>query len=189
MRKSTWKIIGICVLCFIIMLPIGLWVARETDDFRDPFAVFEKDLNPDNLLIPSGENANYKEIEARPENGLAIDVKDNGSIKISGKTVTDATSDYTITLAEITLPVGSYTLSSGYDQSGPKNVRMVASYNNNGTPCDVAADYGTAKGTFTLTAETVVTITIVVPAADYTANPVTLYPVLVAGNTVGDFYA
>ncbi len=189
MRKSTWKMIGICILCFIIMLPIGLWVARETDDFRDPLSIFERDLNPDNLLIPSGEKANYEEITARPDNGLAIDVKKNGSIKISGKDVTNATSDYTITLAEITLPVGSYTLSSGYNLSGPRNVRMIASYNNNGTVAEIPADYGTAKGTFTLTAETVVTITIVIPAADYTANPVTLYPVLVAGTTVGDFYA
>ena len=189
MRKSTWKTIGICILCCIIMMPIGMWVSRETDNLNDPLAIFQRDLNPDNLLVPVGDNANYKEIEARPDNGLNIDIKDNGSVKISGKNVEDADAVYTVVLSEVTLPVGSYTLSSGYDQSGPKNVHMTATYNASGATKTVYADFGSEAGTFTLTAETVVTISIVIPAADYTANPVTLYPVLVAGNTAGDFYA
>ena len=189
MRKSTWKTIGICIVCFAILLPIGLWVSRETDDFKNPLGIFNRELNPQNILAATDDGVTYKDIEARPDNGLLIDVKDNGSIKISGKTIDGVTSDYKVELKEVELPVGSYTLSSGYASSGPVNVRMVAEYNDNGVAKTVTADFGTAKGTFTLTSNTVVTISIIIPAADYTANPVTLYPVLVAGNTAGDFYA
>ena len=190
MRKSTWKVILICVIVLVISMPVIGFVMRETDNWNDPHALVERKLNPDNLLIPGEtEESNYTLVKVqKPENGLIISPRENGSVEIAGNSKADTADSYTVTLAEVTLKAGTYTLSSGYDYAGPKAVHLSAIYNDNGTVTTVNADFGEALGTFTLSAETVVTVQIVIPAADYTASPVVLYPVLVAGEEIGSFY-
>ena len=190
MRKSTWKVILICVIILVISMPVFGFVMRETDHWNDPHALIERKLNPDNLLIPGEtEESNYTFAKVqKPENGLIISPRENGSVQIAGNSRSDEAESYTVTLAEVTLKPGTYTLSSGYDYAGPRAVHLTATYNVAGSAVTVNADYGDDLGTFTISAETVVTVQIVIPAADYTASPVVLYPVLVAGKEIGSFY-
>ena len=190
MRKSTWKTIGIVVLCLIMAMPVIGFVMNKTDNWNNPSALLERDLNSNNLLIPGEtEDSNYTLTKVqKPENGLIISPCENGSVEIAGNSKTAADDFYTLSLATVSLKPGTYTLSSGYDYAGPKAVHLSATYNVDGSAVTVNADYGDAMGTFTLTAETVVTVQIFIPAADYTASPVVLYPVLVAGEEIGSFY-
>ena len=168
--KKILKVVGI-VLLMAMLLCVGVFAFRG--GFND---ILGKDRNEKNLIqLDSGyiktQNTNR---------GVEIDVNDNGVIKLSGK----ATSDYSVNVASVKLPAGTYTI-SGLDEPDVNRLWMYVKYSGG------EAIAGTEDATFTLNAEETVTV-ILSWAEDYNFNIFTenkICPVIVEGNTPGDFYA
>ena len=184
-------IFGLALILIAVTLT-GI-VSVRTDGFNDPGALVTRQLNEDNLL-KIGDEGNYtydagKTI--RESNGLNVTFNDNGSVTVNGDTSTEfAATDYTI--ATVTLPAGTYTLTSGKNgvstTSTTRGIWLsVNNADNNTVLCN--GDFGGAEtnGTFTLEAETTVDIVLNVYSGEY--NSVTVYPVLVKGEEAGGFYA
>lgn len=170
------------LLCMLLTVALTGIVSLRTNNFNDPQDLFTRDLNPNNLLQP-GEDGNYTLVDAKhTAEGLHITPASNGSIKIEGTNET-LTGEYNeVPVAQLTLQPGTYTLSSGYKSASTATAYLVAEYN--GTT--VEGDFDDALGSFTLDAETEVTISLrICPASNWN---VTMYPVLVKGDTAGSFY-
>lgn len=137
------------------------------------------DLNPDNLIDAKAEgyiddmNTGY---------GVKIKVDDEGVIKLSGK----ASDSYSVNIASVELEAGTYTISGLSNTDSINDCALLVSYGNGG-----AAFAGTDSATFTLTETQTVTVKLQW-AEDYWfsfLNNGTVKPVLVKGDTAGDFYA
>lgn len=140
--------------------------------------------NPDNL-ITVGDSTNIVLKDANMTNGLQVNLnEDNGSVTLKGD-LSKAAGVTTLDYANVKLDAGTYCLTSGYTSTGTGTVYMVVM---NGSETLAYADMADSgdPGTFTLDANTTVSIKIVVAAHNCNA---TLKPVLVEGKTKGDFYA
>ena len=104
---------------------------------------FKKEVNPDNLIVVG--DAYIKDLDTN--RGVKIDVKDDGTIKLRGK----ATSDYNVTVTSLTLKAGTYKF-SGLKNPDLNEFYMYVSYGAG------QAISGTDSATFTLDAETVVSV-------------------------------
>ena len=138
---------------------------------------FEKELNPNNLIV-----VNDAYIKTQNTNrGVAIDVKEDGTIKLSGK----ATSDHNVTVTTMTLEPGVYTL-SGLKNPDINKFYMYLTY---GAGQAIA---GTDSATFEIETTTDVSVVLAwVNEYEFTNFFVDtkVQPVLVKGESAGNFYA
>ena len=190
-RKHTWLALILVVLASVA---VSGFVAVRTDNYTDLGALVTPSLNEDNIL-QIGENGNYTveagKILARENNGLVVSVTDLGALKVNGD-IESETGIFTYEFATVTLPAGTYTLTSGKggmrETATVKNVWI--SVRNAVTEEGLCnGDFGGAEmdGTFTLDAETQVEIVINIYPNEY--DGYTVYPVLVKGSEAGGFYA
>ncbi len=175
----------VIILCIALVIPLVGLVSRQTNGFENPEDLFTLERNEANLLIP-GEDGNYKLLKnTKTDTGLAIGVKSNGALTVTGSNPM-ATTDV-ITVAKLTLKAGTYTLSSGCNTTSTATVYMNVMANSGEL---VKADFDqpdAGPGTFTLATDTEVEINLNVCAGSN--HNYTLYPVLVADDEPGAFYA
>lgn len=161
-RSSTFwgKVIAlvlvICTLFTTFVTAVGFF--SEGFSNADPTTWFEKDNNPDNLI----QKANYIDsLIDESEKGLKMDWKDDGSVVLSGKhddTSNDASDYYTYAFVNVTLPEGTYVLSTGN-----KNCRedLFGLHYKYGSGENFVQDYvGEDDVEIVLTEETTITISI-----------------------------
>lgn len=171
----------VIILCIALVIPLVGLVSRQTNGFENPEDLFTLERNEANLLIP-GEDGNYTLLKDKnTESGLVVDLKSNGAIQITGSNPMATTDE--ISVAELTLKKGTYTLSTGAKTS-ISTVYVTAMANGSEL---VKADFGDEPGTFTIEADTTVEIVINVCAGEN--HNITLFPVLVADDEPGAFYA
>lgn len=190
-RKHTWLGLILVVLASVVVTG---FVSVRTDNYSDMGALVTGSLNEDNIL-QVGDDGNYAvdggKILARMSNGLIVTVAKNGALKVNGDISTETTAQKVV-FATLTLPVGTYALTSG--QNGISETASVKSIwlsvENAETGAAICnGDFGgsTMDGVFTLTAATRVKVVINIYPGDYNGN--TVYPVLVKGSEAGGFYA
>lgn len=170
-KKPTW--LGVVVLILAALTVFGVLMTL-TDNFTT--AEISRPLNEDNYYTASCMTLE----DTNDGSGIIIDVKDNGSIKVKGKTSEDV--DYTI--GTVVLNKGTYTLNA-VSGAALNSVYVTASYGS-GTVSVVNADF--TGNTFTIGQDnTTVTLKLHV-AADTEVNK-TVYPVIVSGEESGDYFA
>lgn len=133
----------------------------------------KKEVNPDNLIKVEDYAIKDKDDLGR---GIDATVKEDGTIKLTGR----ATSDNEFLVTSIVLEPGKYTISgcnSNKDASGLKAVFGSSEYY-----------AGTAEDTFEIESTTTVNIYAYVKEDTVCINK-TIRPVLVEGDTPGEFYA
>lgn len=177
--KRGWRMVGICALCTCLAILGASLVGFISGGFseKNPTNWFDKDRNPDNLL-----KVNDTYVKTHNTNrGIDVKVDKNGVIKMSGK----ATSASSFTVQTVTLSAGTYTI-SGLANPNIDEFSMYAIYSESGD----RAYADTESATFTISEETSVQV-VISWAKDYKislANQ-TIKPVLVKGETAGEFYA
>lgn len=184
-RKSFWRRLGTVLLCVALSVGALTAIARWTGGSYDIVSQIRGDRNPANLLTVENytvaKNKSGK-MEGTTKYGVTFKVKDDGRITLSGKNNYTAETGVTVQkvpFASVTLKAGTYTI-SGYEkaQANTLGIYVMAGAN----------EYSEAgQTTFTISQETTVVI------GFYVGNDVnmlgkTLYPVLVAGETAGEFY-
>ena len=169
-RKKFWKGLGIGV-AIVAVLALICGVAAVGISSR-------LERNPDNLIK---FDENYIR-DTKTNYGLEVKVDDNGVIKLKGET----TSNEELIIQTVTLPAGQYTI-SGIAKPNLAKMVLRATW---GAGEEAFADLGSA--TFTLEEETDVTVSIVIHGSE-DENTIewanrTIKPVIVKGDTAGDFY-
>ena len=178
-RNPLWTIL----LCVAIVLPLFGFISVQTNSFNNPEDLFTRELNPDNLL-KTGEDGNVTLTTHTTESGMAVTVSDNGAVKVKGGNSSYSGSSEKLQYAEIKLPAGTYTISSGLDHPSTATEYVTVTYGDKSATADLGQEN---PGTFTLTEETTVVVWLhLCPAEDHN---VTFYPVLVADDEAGSFYA
>ena len=144
-------------------------------ELKAPSEWFSGERNPNNLI-----KIDDSYIKTQDTNrGVEIKVADDGTIRLYG----EASEDYAVKVATVSLEAGTYTL-SGMDDVDVTKFYMYLVANGE----TVIA--GTSDATFTLTGATTVDITLSW-AKDYDFGTIfgtKVMPVLVKGETVGEFY-
>ena len=170
--KNTLGTIGICILVCAAVLGI---VGVVSDGFND----FElREVNEDNLINVD----NYvSTLDGYKENGLKVEVNDDGVIAITGENKTN--NDVEIEVCSVTLKADEYTLSCEAKGIDDKTYYLKAVDSTN----DKSVIVDSSKGeTFKIEAEATYTIYIVV--CDGEEIDTTFKPVLVDDDEAGKFY-
>ncbi|MBE6576533.1 MAG: hypothetical protein E7653_00155 [Ruminococcaceae bacterium] len=161
----------------LIILGAIILVAATILSVCSIFNLFPRERNEANLIDITAEDYIKTHNTAR---GVKVKVDDNGLIKLSGK----ATSANSVTVATVALKAGTYTL-SGVSEPNIDEFGMRIMYGNGNI-----AMAGTDSATFTLAADETVSI-ILYWCEDYNFafnSNSTVKPVLVEGETAGEFY-
>lgn len=184
-RKSFWRRVGTVLLCVALSVGALTAIARWTGGSYDVVSSIRGERNPANLLtVEDYTVAKNKDgdREGSTKYGVTYTVKEDGRITLSGKNNYTAEPNATvqkIPFASVTLKAGTYTI-SGYEKAQANTLGVYAMVG--------SGEYSEAgETTFTISQETTVVI------GFYVGNGVnmlgkTLYPVLVAGETAGEFY-
>ena len=139
-----------------------------------------RERNPDNLIKV---DENYLKDVTSNGYGLSIDVDEDGTIHLKGET--SKNEEYIV--QTVTLPAGTYTI-SGLKESNLDKVALKAVWGEGNS-----AISGTDNATFTLDAEYAVQVVITIQGAEDGENVIDwtnklIRPVIVEGETAGDFY-
>ena len=169
------KTIGIIVLVVLLCTCILGVIGKVTKGFTD----FE-------LRVPNEKNLiqvdNYSTtLEDKREDGLSIEVNDDGVIAITGENETE--SDIEITICDLTLKADEYTLSANAKGVDDKTYYLKAVDTTNDVTVIVDSD---DSETFKVEAEGTYSIIIVVCAGEEINT--TFKPVLNEGDEPVDFY-
>ena len=143
--------------------------------------IFEKDINPDNLLTVEEYNDNLLE---ESDKGLKVNWKDDGSLVLSGKHSDDNIANsalYSFEFATLTLDAGDYTLTTGNDDADKEEFGIKVTYG------DTTHYVGADKQVIHLDEETAVTFSVFVKNNRFMAWE-KIMPILVEGTDAGDFY-
>lgn len=168
------------VITIIVCLVVGVFLTSMVGFMTNSF-----DTNKDNWGIAQLNEDNFINVDdyvIKDQNsgdGYSIDVSDKGEIKVTGKNESGAA--VTLEIQQITLPAGTYTFTSGVNGTSKNSYHL---YLDNGEETTYYADFGT--NTFTISAEDTFKIYLSI-AKDAEVNK-TFKPVLVKGETAGDFY-
>ena len=195
-RRMSVKNLAVILVCAIfagsaLLAAVGFMSKGFTN--TDVGSWFEKELNPDNLI--KKENYNSK-LDDELENGLKIKWKDNGEIVLSGKVddtkITGEQSPAPYPFTSVTVEPGEvYTISSGNKSCDEKTFGLFVEWkDSDGVTQSVKVADDAVKLDFS-DYEEEVTLTISI----YYQNDVTYFglqsylrPVLVEGDTAGEFY-
>ena len=195
-KKNSFINIAIIVVCAVLagsalLASVGFLSKGFTN--TDVTSWFEKELNPDNLI----KEADYvSNLDDELDNGLKINWKDDGEIVLYGKiddeTKTGDQIPDPVTFVSVTVDPGKvYTLSSGNKSCDESTFGLLVEWNDaDGNKQSAKAADDALKLDFTENTEAV-TLTI----SFYYEND-TIYfglnsylrPVLVEGETAGEFY-
>ena len=168
------------VITIIVCLVVGVFLTSMIGFMTNSF-----DTNKDNWGISQLNEDNYIYVDdyvIKDQNsgdGYSIDVSDKGEIMVTGKNESGAAVTHEI--QQITLPAGTYTFTSGANGTSKNSYHL---YLDNGEGTTYYADFGT--NTFTISAEDTFKVYLSI-AKDAEVNK-TFKPVLVKGETAGDFY-
>ena len=174
-KGNIGKTIGIIVLIVVLCTGILGIIGACTKGFTD----FEVRVpNEDNLI----QADDYKStLEDKREDGLKLEVNDDGVIAITGENKTEA--DVEITICDVVLKADEYTLSANAKGVDDKTYYLKAVDSTN----DVSIVVDTDKSeTFEVTTEGTYSIIIVVCAGEEINT--TFKPVLNEGDEPVDFY-
>ena len=169
-KVTPLLIIGVILITVALCAFLGKISGGFTKDTKD-WVLQER--NSDNLLSGTFDDYNAG-------NGVVVSRKNDGSLLLKGEYPGEG--ELVIPVETKTLAAGTYTL-SGAPNGGNYTYYLRAKFG--GTT--VIADFGSDKGTFTLTESTSVDIELVV-LPDQSFSNVRIYPVLVTGTTAGEFY-
>lgn len=179
-------LVAVVAIILVTVFACGA-IASFTDNDLD---FFSRPLNEDNLLFEQ-----YKALDEEKDSSGITYKNRNGVITISGEIPdTEGAEDSTLTFATMTLKAGTYTYTC-FDKASVNKYFSYIKYGTNIVYGDFANTSATMSGmtvagsrTFTLTEDTEVEFIICVKAGTKCTN-VKAYPVLVQGETAGDFYA
>lgn len=173
--KTNTKLIIIAVSVFLGAVLVITFIGRITDGFQkdlDDVTILER--SEDNLLL--GKFDDYNEGD-----GISINSNKLGALTVNGEY--KGTEEFLVVeLEKLNLASGTYTL-SGAPKGGNYTYHLRAVYGDD----TVVGDFGSAKGTFTLSSSQEVTIELVI-YPDEQFNRLSIKPVLVVGDKAGDFY-
>ena len=174
-RLTWWGLIAI-MLCIVLAVSLlGKITGGFTKDWED-VTIMER--NPDNLL--SGKYG-WTDDKYNSGDGITLNARKDGTVILNGE-YKGSSEKVEITLEKRTLSAGTYTL-SGAPYGGNYTYHLAVIYGS----VTVIGDFGEAKGTFTLTESTEVTLKLVC-FPDEKFSGVTIRPVLVEASEAGDFY-
>lgn len=172
--KRKGKILGLFVagvlLCTTLLSVIGF--ASNGWEESSPLEWFKSERNKENLILYDDENPYLIKDEFENDKGLKIRVTDNGTIKVNGK----STADQTITIKEVTLEPGEYTI-SGYKSDDKASLIVTGSFGEKKA--------GVTNDTFILENTETVTVSIFVAEDSYSLNR-TFRPCIVVGKDAGN---
>ena len=174
MKKFFKKPAGIITIAVLIAVGVSAIFGALTNGFQE-FDI--RKPNPDNIINVEQYN---DALDAEREDGLTVEVDEDGAIKVSGKNKTE--SDVVIAVQEVTLEVGKYTISSGAKGTGDETYFLSIVNGEEEVIADTEED-----STIAITAnDTTCTINITICAGE--SVDVTFYPVLVEGTNAANFY-
>ena len=170
--RLTWgKLLLIALAIVLLVSFIGSITGGWTKKWED-VTILQR--NEDNLL--SGDFEDYN-----AGDGITVTARKDGTLYLNGE-YKGSQQSITIPIEEVSLSAGTYTI-SGAPNGGNYTYHLKVTYDST----SVIADFGSSKGTFTLTKDTAVTVQLVV-FGDCEFNNVKIQPVLVDGSEAGDFY-
>ena len=173
MSRTTKRNLIVIVVAVLLSVFVATLIGTMTNGFEDTFNPEEwnkKDVNTDNLISKDS----YLIRTQSYEQGLEVEVKDNGLIKVTGENKDAETMQ--IDICKVTLPAGTYTFSSGVNGTSASKYYLKAG--------DYYADFN--NNTFTLTQETELTVSIFVLKGEEVNC--TFAPVIVPGEEEGSFF-
>ena len=174
MKKFFKRPAGIILVAVLIAVGVSAIFGFITKGFQE-FDIREP--NPDNIINVEQYN---EALDAEREDGLTVEVDEDGAITVSGKNKTEA--DVKIAIQDVTLEVGKYTISSGAKNTDDETYFLSIVNGEEEIIADTEDD-----STIAITAnDTTCTIYITVCAGE--SVDTTFYPVLVEGSKTGDFY-
>ena len=171
MKKAI--IIIVCVVVGVFLTSMIGFMTSGFDKDTDNWGVTQ--LNEDNYF----KVEDYVIKDQNSGDGYQIDVSDKGEIKVTGTNESEAA--VTVEIQTITLPAGTYTFTSGVNGTSKNGYYL---YLDNADGSIIYADFG--DNTFTLSAEDTFKVYLSI-AKDAEVNK-TFKPVLIKGETAGDFY-
>ena len=174
MKKSTKKTVGIVAVAVLLGVALSAIFGAITNGFQD-FDI--REVNPDNIINVESYVDN---LDAEREDGLKIEVSEDGAITVSGKNKTEQ--DVKIEIQDVTLEVGKYTISSGAKNTDEKTYFLSIV---NGED-EVIADTEDESTIAILANNSECTIYITICAGE--SVDTTFYPVLVEGTKTASFY-
>ena len=174
-RLTWWKILLIGLAIVLVVSFIGKITGGWTKDWKD-VTILER--NPENELTG---RYGWKDDVYNVGDGYKLTAKKDGTVVINGE-YTGTNGNAEIVLEKVTLAAGTYTI-SGAPNGGNATYYLKATAGST----DYIADFGAEGGTFTLSASTEVTVTLVL-FGEYEFNNVRIQPVIVEGSEPGDFY-
>ena len=166
--KKILKIVGIIAVVALVSAMAASLVSNM------------RDTNPDNLI-----KVNETYIQSQKTNyGLEVTVEDDGTIKLKG----DTSANEELIVQTLTLPAGTYTI-SGIEKVNLAKMTLCAKWGGGNV-----ANAGTGNATFTLDAETEVTVSLIIEGSEDGESNIewanrTIRPVIVEGTEEGKFYA
>ncbi|MBQ8141067.1 MAG: hypothetical protein IJ038_05165 [Clostridia bacterium] len=174
--KRTLKTIAIAVVVTLTATLCASVVGFMSDGFENTEVStwFEKEVNEANIIKVGAEGYVLAE-EDDNGNGVTVKRDENGVIKLNGK----SSADQSWIVGTFTLEAGTYTV-SGVDSSLKCGLKV--------TGPNIEVKAGTTNDSFTIEDTTTVTVSIYTAADAFFLNK-TIKPVLVVGETAGEFYA
>ena len=174
-RLPQWTLILLSVLVSCLVLTtVGALSTGFTDWKVTEW--FEKEVNPDNLI----KVENYQIKSEKPNGGPEFEVKDDGTIKVSGK----AANYREKVVASVTLEPGTYTI-GGY-KSDMEKMSLAIVFN--GEIHYAGDDSDVTGATFTVTETVVATVKLVIAKDTNFLLSATVRPTLGNGSEEIDFY-
>ena len=183
--KNTLKIIAICLAMSLALGFVG-WMtngftAFDKDSISDKF---ERKLNEDNLVYKAFLASGYTSKSGNDGNGLTWTINDDGSVTVNGTASADAYFNLcTVTIADkgdqTFTAVDGGSLTTYYVEGKANGVTVW--YSDWQNIQDTSA-------TKTFSTSTTISLDIVIKAGTEMKN-VTFYPVIVEGETAGNYFA
>ena len=174
--KRFWSVLGGFLALLLCCTAVMTGISYATKGFTKT-SWFDNTRNPDNLIVL--DDSYIKTMDTN--RGVEIDVKEDGTIKLSG----EASSDYTVVVATVNLEPGKYTF-SGMDDPVIPDCYLYLTYGVAGQ-----AIAGTENATFELDSaqNVVIKLTWKEGTKFNWLNVNKIQPVLVEGTKSGSFYA
>lgn len=176
-KGNIGKTIGVIVLIVVLCTGILGIIGTITKGFTD----FEVRVPNEKNLIQVDNY--FTTLEDKREDGLSIEVNEDGVIAVTGKN--NSTEDVVIDICSVTLKAGKYTLSSSAKGTSDKTYYLVATTGVGDSAFEIKGDTE-KESTFSIEEETEFTISIVVCAKE--SINTTFKPVLNEGDKPVDFY-
>ena len=173
MSKTTKRNIIVIIVAVLVAVFISTIIGSVSNGYKDilnPSEWNKKEVNNANFIAAE----NYFIKTQSYEQGIEVEVKDNGLIKVNGENKDDETVQ--IDICTVTLPAGTYTFTSGVSGTSASKYYLKAG--------NYYADFN--NNTFTLEEDTELTVSLFVLKGEEVNA--TFAPVIVPGEVEGSFF-